>query len=134
MENHETVIVEPVKDHPDALWLRWAPYVAEADIRPAFHELTRRLDEAHSPVQVLVDLRQNPRLPLQTTIFETMNGPFLHPNMGLWLVVGTNPRAEIIATVITRVGRMDSILWYKTEAEALRKLEALEASRIKAWA
>ena len=134
MEDHLTVMVEPVTGYPGAYWLRWSSYVAETDIRPAFHQLTHLLDEAHDPIHVLVDLRRNPRLPLQTTISETMNGPFMHRNMGMWLVVGKNPRAEIVATVITKVGRINSILWFATEQEALRKLAELEREKIPVWA
>ena len=90
MEHSSSVLVEPVDGHPGAYWLRWDQWVAEIDIRPAFHALTRALDEARAPVNVIVDLRANPHLPLQTTISETISGPFLHRNMGRWLVVGSN--------------------------------------------
>lgn len=133
MQAHSSVTVEPVEGHPAAFWLRWSSYVAESDVRPAFRALTRCLDEANTRVHILVDLRSNPRLPLQTTISETMNGPFLHKNMGTWLVIGRNPRAEIVASVISRAGHVNSIVWFKTEQEALRHLETLEAQKIPAW-
>ena len=116
-----------------AFWLRWASYVAETDVRPAFRNLTRLLDVAHGPVHVIVDLRNDPRLPLQTTISETMSGPFMHRNMGRWLVIGSNNRAAIIAAVITKVGRIDSIFWFETEEEALAHLATLEGEQVPAW-
>ena len=133
MEHQPTVVVEPVEGHPGAFWLRWSSYVAESDVRPAFQKLTRLLDDAHAPIHVLVDLRSNPRLPLQTTISETMSGPFMHRNMGRLLVIGSNSRAEIVGAVITKVGRLNSISWFQTEEEALSCLATLEGEKVPAW-
>jgi hypothetical protein len=133
MEHRHTVTIEPIKDHPNALRLNWERWVVEADVRPTFHELTHYLDEAFAPVNVLVDLTSDPRLPLQTTISETISGPFMHPNMGMWLVVGTNQRAQIVANVITLVGLRDSIRWFESEAEALAFLDQLEGRLVPAW-
>lgn len=133
MDHKSTVTIEPIDAYPNAVRLRWERWVVEADVRPAFHELTRRLDIARQPLNVIVDLSADPRLPLQTTISETISGPFAHPNMGVWLVVGTNQRAHFIADMITRVGRQDSIRWFQTEAEAIEFLSGLEAGQIQAW-
>jgi hypothetical protein len=132
MEHRPTVFIESVDNHPTAVWLRWERWVVEADVRPAFHEMTHRLDTARQPVHVLVDLRADPRLPLQTTISETLSGPFMHPNMGEWLVIGTNARAHFVADMITRVGRQNSIRWFQTDTEAFEHLSGREASQIQA--
>lgn len=129
MGNPPTVWIEAVEGYANARWLRWASTIDEADVRAAFHDLTQVLNAASGPVHVLVDLRSDPRLPLQTTILETMNGPFMHRNMGRWLVIGSNHRAEIVASVITKVGRRASIAWFKTDGEALAHLGELEVDR-----
>jgi hypothetical protein len=133
MDHQPSVTVERVEGYPHAVRLKWERYVVETDIRPAFHQLTRFLDEASQPINVLVDLRSDPHLPLQTTISETLSGPFLHKKMGLWLVVGFNQRAEVVANVISAVGPRDTIRWYKTEAEALEHLSQLEERYAPAW-
>src|SRR5688572_30105678 len=99
METNATVRVEPVEGYINAYWLRWDREVKEADIAPAFHKLTAALVAADGPVYVIVDLRQDPNMPVATTMQETMAGPFRHENMGEWLVIGKNWRAEMIASV-----------------------------------
>src|SRR5687767_1737208 len=103
MESKVTVRVEPVEGYTNAYWLLWERQVKEIDIAPAFHKLTQALDAANGPVYVIVDLRQDPNMPLAATVQETMAGPFRHANMGEWLVIGQNWRAEMIANVITKV-------------------------------
>lgn len=125
MDLNATVRVEPVEGYTNAYWLRWNKQVIEADIAPAFHKLTAALDAANSPVYVIVDLRQDPNMPVAATMQETMAGPFRHENMGHWLVIGQNWRAEMIANVITKVGLRTNITWVKTEDEAFAHLEKL---------
>jgi hypothetical protein len=127
MEQKRTVRVERVEGHPKALCLRWEQRIVESDIHPAFHEMTKFLDEAGQPVHVIVDLRADPNLPLSTTIFETLRGPFSHHNMGQWLVIAENARAKVIANIISKVGIRDSIHWFNTEDEALEHLTQIEA-------
>ena len=124
--DNETVRVFPVADHPEALWLQWDADVNADHVAPAFRRLTAALDEATIPVNVLVDLRQNPALPLTITIQETMTGPFLHRMMGQWLVIGTNWRAQVVANVITKTGIRKNIHWFETEEEALTFLTEVE--------
>lgn len=125
--NHEpTVTVTAVPNH-HALVLRWAAWINEFDVPAAFHEMTAALDRASLPLHVIVDLTQNPNLPLATTISETVSGPFMHPMMGQWLVVGSNRRAEIVARTVTAIGLRTNINWFDDMAEAMAFLETLEA-------
>ncbi len=125
MDIQPTVRVEPVDGSLNAYRLIWEERVHEADVPAAFHALTAILDKAAAPVHVLVDLSRNPNIPLAATTQETLSGPFRHPRMGEWLVVGTNWRAKMVADVITKVGLRTNIHWFDAEADALAFLERL---------
>lgn len=120
-----TVRVEPVEGYENAYWLIWDAEVSVEDVAPAFRQLTAALDAASSAVHVMVDLRSDPHLPLAATTQETLAGPFRHPRMGEWLVIGTNWRAEVVANVISKVGLRMNIRWYATEEDALNHLKEL---------
>jgi len=126
MNTLSTVAVAPLEGR-NAIVLRWDAWIDEFDVPAAFHGLTAELDRASLPVHVIVDLTRNPNLPLATTINETLSGPFSHPMMGEWLVIGSNRRAEIVARAITAVGLRTNIHWFETLADALAFLETLEA-------
>lgn len=125
MESLPSVRVSPVEGYHNAYWLQWDSVVKEMDIAPAFQKLTKLLDDASGLVYVIVDLRANPNMPVAATMQETMAGPFRHENMGEWIVIGQNWRAEMIANVITKVGLRTNITWVKTEEEAFAKLDDL---------
>jgi len=128
--NEETVRVIPVGGHPGTLWLQWEAEVNPDHVPLAFEKLNAALDAAISPLNVLVDLRNDPVLPLTITIHETITGPFRHRNMGKWLVIGKNWRAQVIASVISKTGLRENILWFDTEQEALIRLDELEAQSV----
>jgi len=128
MQPYSTVTIAPLEGH-NALLLRWEAWINEFDIPAAFHKLTAALDQASLPVHVVVDLTRNPNLPLATTINETLSGPFMHPMMGEWVVVGSNRRAEIVARTVTAVGLRTNNRWFDDVSEAMVYLEALEATQ-----
>jgi len=125
--NDNTVRVMAVPGHPCAIWLQWDAKINPDHIPPAFDQLNTGLDSAEHPVHVLVDLRQNPTLPLAITMHEALSGPFTHPRMGIWLVIGSNQRAQIVANVITKAGFRKNIQWFETEEDAFARLEELES-------
>jgi hypothetical protein len=125
MNSLPTVRVEALRGLDNVLRLFWETRIVEADVRPAFEALTSALDKAQHHTHVLVDLTCDPNIPLAATMQATIAGPFRHPKMGEWVVVGTNWRARMIADVIARVGPRDNIHWFDTEDQALVFLRKL---------
>lgn len=109
-----SVIVLPVEER-NILKMVWNRQVTSDDVSTAFHEITALLDKSSQQIDIIVDIRQNPNFPLQTTISETLRGPFNHPKMGKWLVIGSSLMAKVIANVLINMGQRDNILWFDDE-------------------
>ncbi len=127
MDPFATVYIEPLNGYPNTYRLAWEPSVREADVHPAFAALTDILNHAAGPVHIVLDLTCDPNIPLSLTTQEAFSGPFRHPNLGSWLVVGANWRARMIADVISQVGPGDNIRWFGGDAEAVDYLNSLQA-------
>lgn len=106
----------------------WPRMVEPVDVTVAFRDIVLCLNEASAPVHIMVDIRQDPNFPMQATIFEALNGPFKHPKMGQWLVLGNSSKARAIANVLSKIGRRNSIHWFEDEDRALRFLAELSES------
>lgn len=97
----------------------WEHTVEKEDVTHAFHDLIECLDAASTPQYVIVDLRADPRFPLIETFRAALNGPFRHPNLSEWLVVGANSVARSIGSALVSVSSRDNIRWFNTYEEAL---------------
>jgi hypothetical protein len=61
---------------------------------------------------VVVDLRANPILPFIETVMAAIGGPFKHPRLSQWLVVGANPQAKVIGRTLTSLTQRNNTLWF----------------------
>lgn len=102
------------------LW--WAQAVHSEDVQTAFRELNSLLDTAESPLYVFVDLRERPNFPLADTLRGALEGPFRHPMLKEWLVIGSNPMAHTIGRILTSITRRNNIKWFNTEEKAIEYL------------
>ena len=112
-----TVSVTPIAVQ-NALLMSWEHRVDRDDVRAAFQEMTDYLNEASRPLYVIVDLRNNPMFPLAETITAAFWGPFRHPLLAEWLVVGSSPAARTIGRTLTGISRRDNIRWFQTMEQA----------------
>lgn len=104
----------------------WSQNINPDDVRNAMRTINALLDKTTLPLHVIIDIRQNPDFPLWATIKETMFGPFRHPNMGYWLVLGSNKTAKFIAYVLTEVSNRASIVWFEDEASLWEYVSILD--------
>src|SRR5581483_12105606 len=81
-----TVEIFPT-ERSNVLNMVWSRKVDSADVAFTFRAVTEILDKSTEAVHIIVDIRQDPKFPLQTTISETLSGPFRHAKMGQWLVL-----------------------------------------------
>jgi len=116
-----TITVEPINGY-DILQMTWGPQVEEHDIAVAFRTIASFLKQSTQRIDVIVDISSNPHFPMQTVISETLGGPFNHPQMGMWVVVGVSRAAHIVANVLSRLGSRDRVFRFATQQEALSYL------------
>lgn len=116
-----TVTVEMLHGYP-ALKMIWKNNIRKADVPIAFERIANFLDQSDETIHVIVDITSSPVFPLRETIGGAMR-PFGHKNMGLWLVVGSNPLARIIEGSLKLATRRDSVKWFKDLEEAMTFLK-----------
>lgn len=119
----KTVRIEAVEGYR-ALWMHWAREVNKDDVNPAFREMAHLLNQSRGPLRVIVDLRQNPKFPLNETLTGALSGPFRHPHLAEWLMIGSSPMAQAIARALSAVTLRRNLLWFDSEAEVFAYLEA----------
>jgi len=97
----------------------WEHTVDQDDVARAFRDLMECLDAAPTPMYVIVDLRADPHFPLIETFRGALNGPFRHPMLSEWLVVGANSVARSIGGALVAVSNRENIRWFHTYEQAL---------------
>ena len=123
--NLRTIHVEQFNHQ--AMKLTWQYEINKADLHPAFHELTMALTHSSDPMYIIVDLSQDPQLPVLDTMMEALRGPFRHPKLAEWLVLGSNRSARWIADLLIRTASRNNIRWFNTMDEITAYLSAVEA-------
>jgi hypothetical protein len=108
-----------------ALKMTWETHVSSSDVSKAFLQITDALEEASTELYVIVDWLKNPKFPLSETINGALFGPYRHPKLRGWLILGGNSTARFITRTLINVTGRDEIYWFKNEAEALRYLQML---------
>jgi hypothetical protein len=115
MDSPLPVTVTPLDD-TGALLMKWPHIIDKGSITQAFRVIMSALVKANTPIEVVVDLRDDPRFLMSETITGAYKS-FRHPNLGAWLVVGANPRAKMIGQALTTMTQRDNIQWFDTIAE-----------------
>lgn len=110
----------------DIIIMVWDHDVYKPDVQSAFAEITAMLDQTDKPIYVIVDLLSNPMFPVQTTVSAAMAGPFEHPMLAEWLVIGANSTARLIARTLTTLAGIDNIRWFKSVDEALNHVQTAD--------
>ncbi|MCI0709164.1 MAG: hypothetical protein L0154_03285 [Chloroflexi bacterium] len=118
-----TVTIERIQGHRNALLMTWQHDVDKDDVGPAFQEITDFLNVAPDQVYVVVDLLQNPRFPMVETMRRALAGPYDHPKMQAWLVVGSNRLARQIENFLSTVTGKKNVYWFDTIDEAMTHLQ-----------
>lgn len=105
-------------EFPFVVRMVWEQQVNEADVLPMFTMLTRQLNASPRPMTVIVDLSNKPQMPLTETLTGAMSGPFGHPNLGYWIMIGSTRVARIVENVLKKVLRQHNTIWFDTHEEA----------------
>ena len=113
-----TVHVEPVEGH-NALSMIWQENVTKADVKAAFKAIEARLQTTESPLFVIVDITANPNFPLLETINAALFGPYRHPRLKEWLIIGANRSAQMIERVLAGSVVRKNVRWFTNADEAL---------------
>ena len=112
-----SVITEPT-NAPNVIQMTWQQQVVEEDVQAAFGSITQYLAQTLEPIYVIVDLVAKPNFPMATTISEALRGPFGHPQLAGWVIVGGNRAASVIEKVLSNITRRKNVYWVENYADA----------------
>lgn len=123
-ESISSVEVTCLDEYP-ALKMSWQHKVNKSDLSPAFQKITQCLHQSNQPLYIIVDLSEDPQFPIVDTMMGALRGPFRHPRLAEWLVVGSNRAGKTIGDLLIKTTQRNNIRWFDSEAEALAYLESL---------
>jgi hypothetical protein len=119
-----TVTIKAINGYP-ALLMTWELKATKEDIKRAYHEIMQALEQSKTPLYVVVDLRRNIQMPLKETVAGAFFGPYNHPKLGAWLVVGGHQMARIVANSLSQMTREHRVEWFDSEIEVYSRLKEL---------
>lgn len=128
MKRDTTIRVARIDGYP-AIKMVWEQRVIVDDVGPAFMAIVEMLDASDEPLFVLVDITSRPLFPLAETMTQALAGPYRHPGLLEWLVVGGTSQARIIEEFLSRVTGRENVRWFHSEEAALMHIEAQTKGR-----
>jgi hypothetical protein len=102
--------------------MTWDHLVNQADVTPAFEAILEILEESEGQVYVVVDILNSPHFPMAETMARALLGPFRHPRLEAWLIIGNNWMARSIEELLVKVTGRSNVFWFSSEVEALAHL------------
>ena len=124
-----TMIFEDIKaveiletDVEGVYCMRWGSQPTISNVNRAFDELQEHLQNATSPIAVIVDIRADPAFHLQVTGKRALSIT-RHSRFDQWMVVGSNRSAQMISNVLKSVVNA-KITWFDSCESALTHLSA----------
>lgn len=128
MSHEKTVWSERIEEL-DAIKMVWGKRIEVDEMRVAFNDVVAYLNRADAPQCVIVDVSSNPRFPIIDTVIHCLAGPFKHPMLSEWLVIGGNDGARTIGNMLMRVSGRANIKWFDDEAAFMTYCEEQKAER-----
>lgn len=119
-----TVLVENTSSNR-VLHMLFQHHITEDDLRAAFQTITLHLDNTAQPLYVIVDLRARPNFLISATIDGALQGPFKHPKLGGWLILGHSRRGRVIANVMCNIAKRRNVFWFSSAEDTTHFLNYL---------
>jgi len=121
MSRTNTVVVKSINQI--AILMQWEATINPSDIMAAYTEIQRILEQATNPIYVVVDLTQNPQMPMRETLTGALFGPYGHPMLAQWLVAGQHNIGLMVARLLERTTGKKQVTWFNTIDDALKFVE-----------
>ena len=88
------------------------------------------LREADEPQYIVIDVRNNPNIPLVETVNAVLAGPWKHPKFAEWLVIGDNWNVRLVERMLCRIDSEQQVQWFTDDGEVLAYLDLVLNSGI----
>jgi hypothetical protein len=115
---HGGIIME-LQPQLSAIKLVWNSAVTEQGVREGFNRVQAQLTESESPQYIIMDISTNPQFPLKETTAAALFGPYRHPMLLEWLIIGDSEQWHFVEHMLHRATNERKMRWFDT-------LEAVE--------
>jgi len=106
------IVIEPLVDS-SALIMTWSNDVQIDDIVAAYHDIVAYLNNSDHPLDVVIDLRQQPIMPQRETVSGALEAAYSHEKIGKWLILGGDTLAHAASNLFYGFTGEQNILWFK---------------------
>ncbi|MCS7071541.1 MAG: hypothetical protein NZM00_08555 [Anaerolinea sp.] len=104
------------------LRVTWASVVDGVAINTTFRTMQMYLDATQTPLPVIFDMSQCVRFSAPDVLRGALFGPFRHPMLDEWLVIGADTLARNVGRVLSNVTGIHNIHWFFTHEQAYTHL------------
>jgi hypothetical protein len=106
-------------DEYPTIIMTWGNTITSGDVRAAFKEITTLLDTTSHDQCVIVDLSTHPSLPMLEIIQSALHGPYAHPKLRQWLVIGGDAFSRSIEKVLAHTTGQHRVKWINSYDDAI---------------
>ncbi|MEO0594637.1 MAG: hypothetical protein AAF126_00840 [Chloroflexota bacterium] len=100
--------------------LTLAEHVVHSDMQRAMSSILVHLEESHDKHFIVVDMTKNNVLSVQATVSSAFFGPYGHPNVAQWLIVGHHPIGKRISRQLIGWTGESRFTWFDDTASCLK--------------
>ena len=127
----DTTVWVKVMDNLPVIKMTWGSHINISDVDTAFNQITEILEQSTQDTYVLIDLRMNPKFPLNPTLLGALLGSHQDPNLKGWLIVGANLPTRFIAHTLARLTDNVGVGTFNSEDEAVQYIIRQQMSSLR---
>ncbi|MDQ7026031.1 MAG: hypothetical protein Q9P01_01670 [Anaerolineae bacterium] len=118
----ETVSIRHIDNIP-ALFMVWDADIKAKDVSQAYQQITTELDQSETLKYIIVDLTSNPNMPFAETLRGALYGPYKHPMLKQWLVVGDHQVGHMVSRLLFSTTGKKHVIWFDSIEDAYDHIE-----------
>lgn len=113
------IIVSPLDDLP-AIALLMTGKVNGFDLQEALIDVLIRLEHTQQPLYIIFNMNSaSHEVPLSEFVREALRGPYKHPMLAEWLMIGGSMSMSMAMITLTKITQRENYRWFDSHEEAL---------------
>ncbi len=96
--------------------MTWPKYVTPEQVTQAFTEVGQHLSAAQHPMFIVVDIRNNPKFPVPTTLTGALSSAYRSKNLREWLIIGSSTTARFLDRTLATLTGLSLVRWFTDES------------------
>lgn len=121
---YSTMTVEQNEEH-QIIRMNWEANIQTNNIEQAYHDVMDVVNESDKAVFVVLDLNNNPNIPISELLKGALAGSYTDPKVLKWLLIGKRDASRSIANTLFFVTGENKVVWFEDETGASDYLDKL---------